>query len=99
MSRPRWTLHVRVDRHVIGIRGWQARELLEAGGFRPVWLGTTREQTLDRRHAADVIALLQHSGAALAVTGEDVTREVVARRAESAGEDQLALDLFGGDAA
>ena len=94
----RWTLRIRVGADVVGVRGWQARELLEKAGLKPLWLGTTREQTVDRRHAADVIAVLEHCGAAIVIEGEDVTRELIEKRVDPEPR-QMAFDLFGGGAA
>lgn len=103
----RWTIRVECDADLVTVRGWRAGDLLQAGGFRPTWLGTRQAWVLDAKHAGDVLAVLEYSGAALLVVGQSIQRAEVPG-ADLGVQEQPALfdalgvstvDIPGGDAA
>jgi hypothetical protein len=49
------------------VRGWDAKELVEAAGHRPLWSGSGRGWVVDARHVPDVEALAQHEHRILTV--------------------------------
>jgi len=101
MTRRRWrqTLDVQPDRVVAG--GWRAGEFLRAAGLHPLWLASANGWVLDRHRAADAVAALERSPAALLITGEVVAPDQDAEDlVDHDAEDlDLQLDLFADGAA
>jgi len=96
MSRPRWkqTVDIQADRVVAG--GWRAGEFLRAAGLHPLWLATAGGWVLDRDRAADAVAALERSPAALLITGEPTQLSTAVNSSPEPEDLQLELSLFGG---
>lgn len=47
---------------IILIKGPRVADTLRDAGYRPIFLGTQRAYSLDHRHLADVMAVLERDG-------------------------------------
>lgn len=56
---------------VIVVRGKDAGDALRSAGRKALWVGTVRGWMLDRRHEADVLALLEAAGYVVRVEAGD----------------------------
>ncbi len=67
MSTRRPWCRVTVDRinHCGLVAGWNAKELIEQCGGRPLWIVRRRAWSTSEVVAADVVALAQHNGHAV----------------------------------
>ena len=92
MSRPRWTLRVDVEPDQVIVRGWRAVDILRSAGLRPLWSARQRGWVLDNRRAADAVAAVEASGAAVVVTGLPIEPKPV----PAAPTEDPQLSLFGG---
>jgi hypothetical protein len=70
MKAPRKPLWIIERPHTIIVKG-NAKMILQAGGFKPIYVGTVRGFLLDRERLPDILAYLESRHIAYEVTSLD----------------------------
>lgn len=60
--RGRRTAWVVESDRIILVKGFRVADVLRDAGFKPLYLGTRQAFSLDHRHLADVLAVLEREG-------------------------------------